>query len=185
LTGPGRPTTPPVIEHGPYTLRLPTAADVSWVFHACQDEDIQRFTQVPSPYGPADAIAFVGFAAEACVEGSGYHFLVAITETGELVGAASVGVHDEGYGEIGYWVERDARRQGVARSAVEAVEAWSRGALGVGEWRLSIAEANVASQAVARACGYERSPSTAAEPCKGLAMVVFVKRRPPGQPASD
>jgi RimJ/RimL family protein N-acetyltransferase len=178
---------PPVIEHGPYTLRLPSAVDVSWVFHACQDQDIQRFTQVPTPYGPADAISWVGLAAEDCAQGVAYHFVVTVTETGELVGAASVGLRD-GWGEIGYWVERDARGQGVAKAAVLAIESWSAAVLGLTEWRLSIAEPNAASQGVARSCGYERMASGRAELCKGLPMVVFFKQlagAAGAQPASD
>ncbi len=55
--------TPPVLEQGPFTLRLPRAEDVSWIFHACQDPEIQRYTMVPVPYRPADAVTWVTDAA--------------------------------------------------------------------------------------------------------------------------
>src|SRR5262245_45291679 len=109
----------PVLEEGPFTLRLPSAEDVSWIFHACQDEDIQRFTLIPTPYRPADAVAFIAFADECCAAGTALHFVVARTETGELLGAASLDLtQGDGVGELGYWVERWSRRQGVGRAAI-------------------------------------------------------------------
>ena len=92
---------PPILEEGPFTLRLPRAEDVSWVFHACQDEDIQRFTMVPTPYRPSDAVAWVASAAEACATGTALDLLVMITETSELLGAASLKLTaGDGRGEI-------------------------------------------------------------------------------------
>ena len=119
---------PPVLEEGPYTLRLPRTEDVSWIFHACQDEAIQRFTLVPVPYLPSHAVGYVTAAEECCAAGTALHFVVALTESGELLGAASLGLttRGDGAGELGYWVERDARRQGVARRAIAALERFAR-----------------------------------------------------------
>ena len=68
---------PPVLEHGPFTLRLPRAEDVSWIFHACQDPEIQRFTLVPVPYRPADAVTWVTNAASRCEAGVALDLVVA------------------------------------------------------------------------------------------------------------
>jgi RimJ/RimL family protein N-acetyltransferase len=175
----------PVIEHGAFTLRLPAASDVPWIFAACQDEDIQRFTSVPSPYTPADAVGWITRAAEQCAAGREFHFLISLTDTGELLGSSGVLLSDApGRGELGYWVDRDARRRGVATGAIAALERWSAARLGVVETFLRIAEANMASQAVAERCGYEvvgRDP----EPCKGLPVLLFAKRLDGLQPADD
>jgi RimJ/RimL family protein N-acetyltransferase len=164
---------PPTIEEGPYTLRLPRAEDVSWIFHACQDEDIQRFTTAPSPYGPGDAIAFVGRAAEQCAEGTALHFLVASTETGELLGSASLDLtRGGGRGEIGYWVERDSRRRGVAMAAIRALERYGMEELRLRETFLRIMAGNEPSAALALACGYTLDGRDA-EPCQGQLAFVY------------
>jgi RimJ/RimL family protein N-acetyltransferase len=166
---------PPIIEEGPFTLRLPRAEDVSWVFHACQDEDIQRFTMVPTPYRPSDAVAWVASASETCATGTALDLLVMVTETSELLGAASLKLTaGDGRGEIGYWVERDARRRGVASAAVAALERHGADALGLSEVQLRIAEQNVASRALAEAAGYELV-GAAAMSCNGLPAVIYVK----------
>jgi RimJ/RimL family protein N-acetyltransferase len=145
----------PVVEEGPYTLRLPIVEDVSWIFHACQDEAIQRFTLVPTPYLPTHAVGFVEVAATACAEGSALHFVVARTESGELLGAASLGLGapGEGVGELGYWVDRDARRQGVGRAAIAALERLAV-EVGLRELLVPILADNDASRRLIESCGY-------------------------------
>jgi RimJ/RimL family protein N-acetyltransferase len=169
--------TAPVIEHGRLTLRLPAAPDVPWIFHACQDPDIQRFTTIPSPYRAEDAVGWIRIAAELCAAGRGYHFLVSLTETGELLGSCGLDVADQpGRGEIGYWVDRDHRGQGVAAAAVTALEAWAADELGIVETELRIAVANTASIRVAERCGYMVAGPDA-DTCKGLPMLRFRKVR--------
>jgi RimJ/RimL family protein N-acetyltransferase len=147
---------PPNLEEGPYTLRLPRTEDVSWIFHACQDEAIQRFTLVPVPYLPSHAVGYVTAAEEACAAGTALHFVVALTESGELLGAASLGLTAPGggAGELGYWVERYARRQGVARGAIAALERFAGDEVGLRELVVPILTDNAASRGLAEACGY-------------------------------
>jgi RimJ/RimL family protein N-acetyltransferase len=165
---------PPIIEYGVFTLRLPATEDVSWVFHACQDEEIQRYTGVPTPYLPEHAVRWVREASARCADGAGLDFVIARTESGELLGAAGIGpLTSPEDGMIGYWVERDARRQGVAVAAVAAIEGWAAEHLGWRRASLQIAKVNVASQRVARACGYEVVGE--ADPCKGLPSLRFSK----------
>jgi RimJ/RimL family protein N-acetyltransferase len=145
-----------VLEEGPYTLRLPRSEDVSWIFHACQDESIQRFTLVPAPYLPSHAVGYVVAAEECCSAGTALHLVVARTESGELLGAASLGLTapGDGVGELGYWVERDARRQGVARRAIAALERFAGDEVGLRELVAPILTDNVASRRLVEACGY-------------------------------
>ena len=166
----------PVLEQGPFTLRLPRSEDVSWIFHACQDPEIQRFTMVPVPYRPADAVAWVEDAASKCAADEALHFVVARTESGELLGAASLGLaaDDDGQVEIGYWVDRDARRQGVATAAVTALERHGVAELGIRRVRLRIAADNQASASLALALGYQVAGPDE-DGCKGLETVSYVK----------
>jgi RimJ/RimL family protein N-acetyltransferase len=164
-----------VLEQGPFTLRLPRAEDVSWVFHACQDPEIQRFTMVPVPYRPADAVAWVNLAKTRCEAGVALDFVVARTESGELLGAASLEVVEgEGTAELGYWVDRDARREGVATAAVTALERHGSAELGIRSARLRIAVDNAASRGLAVALGYELAGPDE-DLCKGLETVSYVK----------
>ena len=166
---------PAVLEQGPFTLRLPTAEDVSWIFHACQDPDIQRFTMVPVPYRPAHAVEWVTQAATRCETGVALDLVVAKTETGELLGAASLKMVDaDAQAELGYWVDRYVRREGVASAAVTALERHAAAELGVRSARLRIAVDNVASRGLAAALGYELAGPDE-DLCEGLATVSYVK----------
>lgn len=166
---------PPVIEHGRFTFRLPDAVDLPWIFQACQDPDIQRFTTVPSPYGADDAVEWIRHAADECAADRAYHFVVALTETGELLGSCGIGCdEDPSRAELGYWVDAHQRRQGVATAAVTAVEGWAVRELGIVEAALRIAEPNVASIRVAERCGYQLvGPDDTT--CKGLPTLRFTK----------
>jgi RimJ/RimL family protein N-acetyltransferase len=82
--------------------------------------------------------------------------VVALTESGELLGAASLGLTapGDGAGELGYWVERDARRQGVARRAIAALERFARDEVGLRQLVVPILTDNAASRGLVEACGY-------------------------------
>jgi len=166
------------IEYGPFTLRPPADADIPWIFDACQDRSIQRYTTVPAPYRADDAVAWVRRAAELRAQRAEHHFLIALTESGELLGAASFRpVAATGRAEIGYWVDRYARGRGAASGAVLGLEAWASSvtSLHVGETFLRIAEENEASCRVASRCGY-RLAGTDPESFRGLPVLLFSKR---------
>jgi RimJ/RimL family protein N-acetyltransferase len=166
----------PLIEHGRLTLRLPDASDVPWIFHACQDPEIQRFTTVPSPYRADDAVGWVRYAAEQSAADQEYHFLVGLTETGELFGSCGLRrlASPPGRAEIGYWIDRDHRGLGVATDAVLAVETWAVRELAIVETVVRIAEPNLASIRVAEKSGY-RLLGPAEQTCKGLPTLAFAK----------
>jgi RimJ/RimL family protein N-acetyltransferase len=72
-----------------------------------------------------------------------------------------------GYGEIGYWVARDARGKGVATRAVELLRDWAVTERGLDLIELVIHEQNALSQRVAERTGFldtgERRPAPRAE----------------------
>jgi RimJ/RimL family protein N-acetyltransferase len=143
-----------VIEHGGLTLRPWTPDDTSWVFHACQDAGIQRWTRVPSPYTAGDAAVFVRGHARPQPEPDAAFFAIARTENDELLGSISFNHIAQSQGEIGYWVVAESRGQGVAPTALAALAGWGFTALSLeGVW-LRAARGNRPSQRVAEKVGF-------------------------------
>jgi len=161
---------PEPIEVAEWTLRPPRADDAAWIYDACQDPEIQRWTRVPSPYGARDAVDFLERSAREWAEGTGWAFVIAATETGELVGAVGLshlGVcdTDAGHGtgradagarvaEIGYWLSVDGRGRGAASAAVSGLSHWAAHRLGLERLEATVAIGNDASEAVLTRCGF-------------------------------
>jgi RimJ/RimL family protein N-acetyltransferase len=137
-------------------LRAPHERDVDAVTDACQDADIPRFTRVPSPYGRADAVAYVARTAVAWQDGTAAGFVIADARDDTLLGAIGLMRLDETMtvGEIGYWVARDVRRRGIATRAVRLVSRWAVLELGIPRVELMTRVENTASQAVAERAGF-------------------------------
>ncbi len=135
-------------------LSIPTDGDVDAIFAACQDELIQRFTTVPSPYERSHAEGFVRKAAGWWDAGTEATW--AVRHDGRLIGM--IGLHRlaAGSGELGYWMTADARGRGLVVEAARAVLDWGFSPDGLGlvriEWR-AVAE-NPASHRVAQRLGF-------------------------------
>jgi RimJ/RimL family protein N-acetyltransferase len=169
------PPFQPIIETGAYTLRPPDPADIPWIFNACQDPEIGRWTEIPQPYLAEHAVAFVENRLEEL-----WSYMITRTESGELLGAIGLKGLDPrtGRAEIGYWLAPEARGEGVVVVALEGLERTAAGDLGAREAVLRIADGNAASLAVARRAGYtltDRLPGG----CKGADALVFTKRLGP------
>ena len=145
-----------MIESGIVTLRPWERADAVFVFEACQDTEIQRWTRVPSPYTALDAATFIDRHARPQPEDDGAFFAITRTDNGELLGAISLHRIDWAFrqAEIGYWIGPEARRQGVATTAVDALTTWGFRSLRLVVVELITAQQNLASQTVARKAGY-------------------------------
>jgi RimJ/RimL family protein N-acetyltransferase len=76
---------------GGIELRPFTEADVPALVEACQDPEIPRWTRVPTPYGEAEARAFVAGHPNI------YAFAVVDAETGELLGSVGFGLAGEAW----------------------------------------------------------------------------------------
>lgn len=149
---------PQTIAAGRLTLRPFSAADIPWVHAVSQDPAIQRnLTQAPAPYRIEDAAFFVHQVAIA-TWGSGQRaeFLVQDTVTSARLGRVGLNLRpsEPGSAEIGYWVDPEARNQGVATAAVQAVCRWAFTALDIDliEWRCEVG--NTASRRVAEKAGF-------------------------------
>ncbi|MFF2850554.1 GNAT family N-acetyltransferase [Streptomyces sp. NPDC058001] len=137
-------------------LRPHGPSDEDAVFAACQDADIQRWTDFPHPYERQHASFYLReLVPRGWHDETMYHFAVEDQESGELVASVNVHRHADTWG-IGYWTVAEHRGRGYATEAVLALATWSFTERGVQrlEWR---AEAgNWASWAVAERVGFVR-----------------------------
>lgn len=159
----------PPLSDGVITLRARTPADADAIVAACQDPEIPRWTRVPVPYFREHALEWLATSEQELAEGRNIHWL-AVDAAGTLL--ASVGLmeidRDRGYGEIGYWVAREARGRGVATRGVALVREWAQRELGLAKLELVIHEDNRPSRAVARAAGFAETGERRRSPRGGL-----------------
>jgi ribosomal-protein-alanine N-acetyltransferase len=154
----------PILTDGVITMRRPGAQDIDALVAACQDPEISRWTNVPSPYGRAEAQTYLARGDEPTIR----QFLA--FDGDELVGAFSVLELDlpARYGEIGYWVAAPARGRGVATRALTLLRDWAAGELGLERIDLLIHVENERSLRLAERTGFldtgERRPAPRVSP---------------------
>jgi RimJ/RimL family protein N-acetyltransferase len=144
----------PVLTGVKVRLRPWTAGDAGFVFAACQEAEIQRWTTVPSPYSHDDAVGYVTtFAPQAWEQGEAVFAIVDLA-TGEPVG--SIGAHGvpDGVAHVGYWIAAGARGRGLARDALRTLARWCLREAGVARVELVVDPANTGSLRVAGAAGF-------------------------------
>ena len=143
-------------------LRPWTDADIDDVFRACQDRDIQRYTNVPVPYLLEHAEFFVGpFQLANWANRTGAGFAVTDERDGALLGACGlVGVDiDARRSGVGYWIAPWARGRGAASGGLALLADWAIGDIGLGEIYAEVEEGNAASRRVAERAGFVRGVS--------------------------
>lgn len=134
------------------TLSVPTRGDVPAIAQICQDPEIQRWTTLPSPYRTVHAEGFIDMVESGWSTGGSPTWALRVKRS--LVGM--VGFMDEGEGsaEIGYWLARESRGQGLMDEAVGAV--CDHGFNGMGlqriSWRANVG--NLGSTGIARRAGF-------------------------------
>jgi len=112
---------------------------------------------VPHPYSLADAERFVVESRRRLAAGDRARLAVAAAQTGELLGSISLDLFAERQAaEIGYWVKREARRQGVALAAARLLIRWAFEEVGVERLEILTYPGNAASQALAEKLGFRR-----------------------------
>ena len=103
-------------------LRPFVADDVSALVALAGDAEIaRRTTDIPHPYTPADARAFVAQSAQRIAEGTEYAFAVERIADGVAIGAVSLRRTDgdgDDTGEVGYWIGRPFWCKGYAVEAL-------------------------------------------------------------------
>ena len=126
--------------------------DVHAVVEACQDPEIQRWTQVPVPYRRGDAETFVTDLAAGTWAGGGALF--AVDAGGVLAGSIGLFPPADGVGEIGYWTVAAHRGNGYTAEAVRVLSGWAFAERGLHRLELHVDPGNAASARVAEKAGF-------------------------------
>jgi RimJ/RimL family protein N-acetyltransferase len=147
-------STQPTLTGPRVRLRPWRTSDADAVFEACQDADIQRWTEVPVPYLRAHAEAFVGELASATAADGGASFAVESLTDGSLVGAMTLFPPRNGVGVAGYWTVDAHRGQGLTAEALRVLTSWALDDRGLRRMELVADAANTGSRRVAEAAGY-------------------------------
>lgn len=144
-------TAPVELRTARLVLTIPTSDDVDDITAACQDEAVQRWTTVPSPYSASDAATFVNdfvtagweasttrtWAIRLRAEPSGTAGRSPASAT--VIGMIGLEAIADGAAEIGYWLAPSARGRGIMSEAVALVVHYAFDADGVAlervQWR--------------------------------------------------
>jgi RimJ/RimL family protein N-acetyltransferase len=134
----------------PYELRgervllsVPTPDDIDRITELCQDEQIQRWVSVPSPYTRRDADSFVRNVVRAGWD-SGSELPWAIRDPADrsVRGMVGLALDHHGSAEIGFWLAAETRGAGLMTKAVRLVveNAFDPGGLGLDRllWRAQV-----------------------------------------------
>jgi RimJ/RimL family protein N-acetyltransferase len=152
-------------------LRPWRADDVDAVVAACQDAEIQRWTQVPVPYRRADAEGFIGGLVPRTWDDGGGLFAVESRDSGALVGSTGLFHPRDGLAEAGYWTAPRHRGRGFTAEALRLLSRWAFDELGLRRVELHVDPDNVGSRGVAESAGFR---------AEGLLRQRFLHR---GQPS--
>lgn len=147
--------TPPVLIGTHVRLRPWRPGDAPAIHAACQDPDIQRWTTVPVPYGPADAEDFLAHRAPEAHARGGAAYAVEDLADGSLAGSVTLLHVERGVGEIGYWIAPWARRRGLGADALTTLADGTFAQSLAHRLELQIEPDNHASRALAIRAGFE------------------------------
>ena len=179
---PPLPLPDPPLSDGVVALRGFRPSDVGALVAALQDPEIPRWTLVPSPYGVADARAYMRYMNAG--RAKGLRLSLAIVEAGDrgvLLGSVALNPIDreQRAADIGYWLAPEARGRGAATRAVELLAGWAFETLGLQRLELRAQEANRASRAVAERAGFVpvAEPLIRRPECDHLPDVFFARLR--------
>jgi RimJ/RimL family protein N-acetyltransferase len=157
------PPHPPLTD-GVVALRGLRPTDADQVVAALRDPDIVRWTRVPADYTHDDFEAYLRHSAETAAAGTSLSLLIVDADDhGRVLG--SCGLHELGSArpDIGYWVARGSRGQGVAPRAATLMREHAAATLGLSLIEVLVHPDNVPSQRVAEKAGFvrtgERRPS--------------------------
>ncbi|MFZ0322814.1 MAG: GNAT family N-acetyltransferase [Actinomycetes bacterium] len=153
------PVEQPVLSDRVVSLRAVRGVDAAAIYEACQDPDIQHFTQVPVPYQRSDAETFTALCSQWWRERMTANFAVCSATAGAFLGVLGVigadhRTHTAGFG---YWTAPWGRGQGATIRAAKLASHW---ALTIGGIRTLTAEAelsNPASMQVLANVGFTRA----------------------------
>lgn len=145
---------PPTLSDGTITLRPPRPDDAPGALRACQDPEIQRWTTVPSPYGPGDAQAWVAMGADPVAWWENPVWTITVPGTPGYSGGIDLRPDGAGGCTVGFLLAPWARGQGFATRALRLACGWAFTALHVQVVRWECYAGNEASRRVAMRAGF-------------------------------
>ncbi|HWF74988.1 MAG TPA: GNAT family N-acetyltransferase [Solirubrobacteraceae bacterium] len=150
------PTEP--LRDGETALRPWRESDVATLVALCHDEEITRWTRVPTVYGITAARAWIAESRALVSDGISAPFAIVSGEDGELLGSISLVrfTWEHARAEVGYLLGRDARGHGHATRALRLICAWGFALLDLERIDLYAATGNAASRRVAERAGFTR-----------------------------
>ena len=147
---------PPELSDDRLVLRPYRPDDAPAVAAMCNDETALRWLPMPDPYKLSDADEWIGDAERRWREDRFATWVAVAAGDGHLLGSTSVRIDAESEkGDIGYLVERSARRGGVAKRMVALVVGWCFDELGMGRLQIRCDPGNEASRRTILACGFQ------------------------------
>jgi RimJ/RimL family protein N-acetyltransferase len=155
---PALPALREPLSDGLVCLREWRDTDRDALVEMANDDAIQQWTRVPSPYTRRDAEEWFALTRTTRAAGHQVAFAVTSTDDGELLGSIDLRVSpaDPAVAELGYMVGPRARGKGVATRAVRLITDWAFEALGIERMEILVDPLNEPSTRVAEAAGYER-----------------------------
>jgi ribosomal protein S18 acetylase RimI-like enzyme len=154
------PSEIPTLQYGRYTLRAPVDSDVTAIFEACQDPLIPRFTTVPANYTMAHALDYVQRTPASIELQRELPFVIEFGVGDEKEFAGVISLHtisiDNHRAEIGYWMDKKMRGQGIATTAAKMITGYGFDTLGFKRIEAAVDLDNTASQKLLLSAGYER-----------------------------
>ena len=148
----------PRLEDGRVVVRPFWIEDAPAVQAACDDPDVAQWIHlVPSPYTLDDAETFIADSWRRLVAGERARLAIADAGGEKLLGSVSLDLFaDRQAAEMGYWIAREARRQGFALAAARLVVRWAFEEIGIERLEILTYPGNAASQALAEKLGFRR-----------------------------
>jgi RimJ/RimL family protein N-acetyltransferase len=161
------PSEVPTIQHGQYTLRPLSEADIDAIYQSCQDPLIPQFTTVPTPYSIELAQSFVRTRApQLFEEHKAIQWILTVSKDvskdafkidGEtFIGPFSIhGIEEHNHiGEIGYWLNKDVRGHGFGSIGSRMVTNYAFETLGLRRLAGIVDNDNEASKKLLLSAGY-------------------------------
>ena len=124
------PIPDPELNDGVVRLRLWGAGDVDALVEAWADEEIQKWTRVPERRGSDDALRWIASEQLRRDRSLALDMVIAPAALDDHTVLGEVGMVPLAGGpsraELGWWVAREHRRQGIATRAVALFANWLR-----------------------------------------------------------
>jgi RimJ/RimL family protein N-acetyltransferase len=148
-----RPQMPSRLTVGPFTLQAMAESDWPLVVEMSRDADVVRWTFYPDNADEAGARDWLRQALASAADGTAARFVIG-DECAAALGTCGIGGLDEETPEVFYALLPRGRGRGAATLATHALASWALSA-GYGSVGLETEVGNVASEDVARRCGFE------------------------------